>query len=135
MSQKNALEIFRQRAKKNPSLEAAYIEEKKKYHIACKIRECRIRKKLTQKGLATLIGTTQSVISRLENAEYTSHSLNILKKISEATNEPLDSFLKEEDNQAKDQKVIKHHIPQVMKKYTSFCRWTSTQVLSKRLHA
>jgi ribosome-binding protein aMBF1 (putative translation factor) len=85
MNQKNALEIFRQRAKKNPKLQAAYNEEKKKYQIACKIRECRKRKKLSQKDLATLIGTTQSVISRLENAEYTGLSPSVLRKIADVT--------------------------------------------------
>jgi len=30
---KNVMEIFRKRAKKNPNLEAAYIEEKKKYSV------------------------------------------------------------------------------------------------------
>ena len=39
MKQRDAMEIFRQRAKKNPELKVAYIEEKKKYDIACKIRD------------------------------------------------------------------------------------------------
>lgn len=131
---KNALEILNDRAKKNPKLQAAYIEEKKKYHIACKIRECRNRVHLTQKKLAKLIGTTQSVISRLENAEYTGHSLSILKKISEVTNEPLASFVKEEEQQTKSQLIIKYRTPPI-KKYKSFCNWQPTQILSMRMYA
>lgn len=134
MNQKNALEIFRQRAKKNPKLQTAYIEEKKKYHIACKIRECRKRKHLTQKQLATLIETTQSVISRLENAEYTGHSLSILKKIAKVTNEPIDSFFKEELQQDDNQETIRHRLPQIITKSTTFFNWAPDQILPKRLH-
>lgn len=135
MSQKNALEIFRQRAKKNPRLQAAYNEEKKKYHIACKIRKCRHREKLTQKDLAGLIGTTQSVISRLENAEYTGHSLSILKRIAEVTNEPLNAFLMEEEK-PKDQKITRQHTPHppIVTNYSSFYG-KSTQITPKRLYA
>ncbi len=134
MNQKNALEIFRQRVKKNPKLQAAYNEEKEKYQIACKIRECRNRKKLTQKALAELIGTTQSVISRLENAEYTGHSLGVLKKIADVTNEPLSTFIKEEEPRAKDPKILKLHI-RISKEYKSFYGWTPDQIIEKRLHA
>ena len=111
MSEKNAIKILMQRVKKNPELQAAYIEEKKKYHIACKIRQCRHRNKLTQKELARLIKTKQSVISRLENDGYTSHSLGILKKISEVTNEPLESFLTEDSKHGRNQKIKKSSVP------------------------
>lgn len=133
MSQKNALEILKQRAEKNPKLLAAYIEEKRIYDVACKIRECRKRHKLTQKKLATLIGTKQSVISRLENAEYKGHSLNILKKISEITNEPLDFFVKEEVRQSNDLKIMKYHVPPIIKACSSFIA-KPNQIL-KRMHA
>ena len=39
---------------------------------------------LTQEALAELIGTTQSVISRLEDADYDGHSLSMLQRIAEA---------------------------------------------------
>lgn len=39
---------------------------------------------LTQAQLARRIGTTQSVISQLENAEYEGHSLAMLRRIAEA---------------------------------------------------
>jgi transcriptional regulator with XRE-family HTH domain len=39
---------------------------------------------LTQTGLARHVGTTASAISRLENAEYTGHSLAMLRRIAEA---------------------------------------------------
>ena len=37
---------------------------------------------LSQRQLADLVGTTQSVISRLEGADYNGHSLAMLRKIA-----------------------------------------------------
>lgn len=47
---------------------------------------CTIRKQagLSQKQLADLVGTTQSVISRLEDSDYNGHSLAMLRKIGAA---------------------------------------------------
>lgn len=39
---------------------------------------------LTQAALATRVGTTASVISRLEDADYEGHSLTMLRRIAEA---------------------------------------------------
>ena len=39
---------------------------------------------MTQGQLAELVGTTQSVISRLEDSDYEGHSLSILHRIAEA---------------------------------------------------
>lgn len=89
----DALEILNLDLEENPALKKAYLEEKKNYHIACKIREYRKFAKLTQKKLAQLIGTHPSVISRLENAEYQRDLLPILTKISEALEVPVDKFL------------------------------------------
>ena len=41
---------------------------------------------LTQRQLAKLVGTTASVISRLENADYEGHSLAMLQRIATALN-------------------------------------------------
>ena len=50
--------------------------------LAAEIYEVRNEAKLTQKELAKLIGTGQSVISRLEDAEYFGHSTDILLRIA-----------------------------------------------------
>ena len=42
------------------------------------------RKESLEKQLADLIGTTQSVISRLEDADYEGHSLSMVSRIAEA---------------------------------------------------
>jgi predicted transcriptional regulator len=45
--------------------------------------------KLTQKQLAALVGTQQSVISRIEDADYDGHSLTMRKRIAVALKKQL----------------------------------------------
>ena len=49
-----------------------------------------VHEKLTQKQLAELVGTTQSVIARLEDADYEGHSLSMLQRIAAAVNKRLE---------------------------------------------
>lgn len=55
--------------------------------IARKIYELRTAAGLTQRQLAKLIGTTASVICRLEDAGYQGHSLAMLRRIGAALNQ------------------------------------------------
>ncbi len=50
--------------------------------IARKIQTLRTRAGLTQVQLAGLVGTTASVICRLEDAKYEGHSLAILRRLA-----------------------------------------------------
>jgi transcriptional regulator with XRE-family HTH domain len=50
--------------------------------VARMVYELRQDAGLTQRALAELIGTTQSVISRLEDADYEGHSLSMLSRIA-----------------------------------------------------
>ena len=52
--------------------------------MARKIRDLRTKAGLTQKQLAKLVGTTHSVISHLEDADYEGHSLAMLDRIAAA---------------------------------------------------
>ncbi|MBI4626540.1 MAG: helix-turn-helix transcriptional regulator [Verrucomicrobia bacterium] len=52
--------------------------------VAQRIYELRQRAGLTQTELARRVGTTQSVISRLEDADYEGHSLAMLNRIAAA---------------------------------------------------
>lgn len=54
--------------------------------IAEMIYEKRTAAGLTQTQLAKLVGTTQSAISRLEDADYQGHSLTMLQRIAHAMN-------------------------------------------------
>ncbi len=63
---------------------AAVDQERANAEVAQMIYDRRTAAGLTQKELADLIGTRQSVISRLEDADYDGHSLAMLKRIAEA---------------------------------------------------
>jgi ribosome-binding protein aMBF1 (putative translation factor) len=52
--------------------------------VAQMIYDARTAAGLTQGQLARLVGTTQSVISRLEDSDYEGHSLSMLQRIAEA---------------------------------------------------
>ena len=68
---------------------ASLQEERVNSEVAQMIYELRNEVGLTQKDLAELTGTTQSVISRLEDADYNGHSLSMLSKIAKALNQKL----------------------------------------------
>jgi ribosome-binding protein aMBF1 (putative translation factor) len=55
--------------------------------IARKICELRTAAGLTQTQLGKLIGTTASVICRLEDADYEGHSMAMLRRIGAALNQ------------------------------------------------
>lgn len=52
--------------------------------VARKIRELREAAGLSQRKLAQLVGTTASVICRLEDADYEGHSISMLNRIASA---------------------------------------------------
>jgi ribosome-binding protein aMBF1 (putative translation factor) len=58
--------------------------------VARNIYELRKRAGLTQEQLATMVGTTTSVICRLEDADYRGHSLTMLRRIAEALDQRLE---------------------------------------------
>ena len=55
--------------------------------IARRIVELRTAAGLTQAQLARIIGTTASVVCRLENADYQGHSLTMLRRIGAVLNQ------------------------------------------------
>jgi transcriptional regulator with XRE-family HTH domain len=54
--------------------------------IARKIYDLRTEAALSQRALAKLVGTTASVICRLEDSDYEGHSLAMLRRIAAALN-------------------------------------------------
>ena len=68
----------------NPETQEALRREREKIDIAQQIYDMRKSAGLTQKQLASMINTTPSVISRLEDADYESHSLSMLRRIAGA---------------------------------------------------
>ena len=69
-----------------PARLRALAEAKLNAEIAQEIYALRTKAGLTQKQLAGLVGTTDTVISRLEDADYAGHSLRMLQRISAALN-------------------------------------------------
>ncbi len=86
----DALEIFdKLYVKDDPDRKAAIERERVKGDVAQMIYDLRTDAGLTQKQLAELIETTQSVISRLEDADYEGHSLSMLRRIAKALDRKL----------------------------------------------
>ena len=71
-------------------LRARIDEQKLNVRVAEMIYEAREAAGLSQAELAKLIGTTQSVISKLEDADYEGHSLSMLKRIGAALHQRLE---------------------------------------------
>jgi ribosome-binding protein aMBF1 (putative translation factor) len=63
---------------------AALEAEREKIKIAEQVYALRQQMGLTQKQLADLIGTTQSVISRLESTDYENERIETLQKLASA---------------------------------------------------
>jgi DNA-binding XRE family transcriptional regulator len=83
----DAIEILHRRSyKSNPARLKKLEEARANEEIARKIYELRTRAGLTQSQLANLVGTTASVICRLEDADYAGHSLAMLRRIAAALN-------------------------------------------------
>lgn len=55
--------------------------------IAEEIFALRARHQLTQQALATLIGSSQPAIARMENGEYHGHSIAVLRRMAAAVGE------------------------------------------------
>ncbi len=82
---KSAVEALRSRyIANNPEAAAAFEQERLNTEVAQLIHEYRKQAGLTQAQLARMVGTTQSAISRLEQASYEGHSLSMLDRIAHA---------------------------------------------------
>ncbi|MGA3053565.1 MAG: helix-turn-helix transcriptional regulator [Candidatus Korobacteraceae bacterium] len=75
-------EIVEQRARKSVTYRKTFARALHQIDLALLVREMREEAGLTQVELAKKAGTTQSVIARLEDAEYTGHSLMMLERIA-----------------------------------------------------
>ena len=89
----DALKIIEKINRTDPQLQEMVAEASINAHVAQLIYEARIKAGLTQQQLADLIGTKQSAIARLEDADYEGHSLSMLQKIARALNQRVESQL------------------------------------------
>jgi transcriptional regulator with XRE-family HTH domain len=81
---KNFADVVRSKLSQNPDLAEAVKGESFNADIAQKVYDLRTEAQITQKQLAEMVGTQQSVISRIEDADYDGHSLNLLCRIADA---------------------------------------------------
>jgi DNA-binding XRE family transcriptional regulator len=83
----DAIEVLHRRFYAGKAARLKNLEEARaNEEIARKIHELRAAAGLTQTQIAKLIGTTASVISRLEDADYEGHSLVMLRRIAGVLN-------------------------------------------------
>jgi transcriptional regulator with XRE-family HTH domain len=81
----DALTILHDRYIKGDEGRLAAIEtEREKIKIAEQVYALRAERGLTQKQLAEIMGTTQSVISRIESTDYESERIETLQKLANA---------------------------------------------------
>ena len=80
----DATKILADIAGNDPKRQQAFEEAVANREVAQRICELREQAGLSQTELAKRVGTTQSVISRLEDADYEGHSLAMLNRIAAA---------------------------------------------------
>ena len=84
----NAVRILHRRyVGEDVQRKASLERERVNAEVARTIYELREQAGLSQKDLAERVDTTQSVISRLEDADYDGHSLSMLNRIAKALNQ------------------------------------------------
>ena len=74
----------------DPALKQLVEDARLNARVAQRLYALRTTAGLSQSELARKVGTTQSVISRLEDADYEGHSLSMLQRIAHALDQQLD---------------------------------------------
>ncbi|MDZ4804837.1 MAG: helix-turn-helix transcriptional regulator [Candidatus Eisenbacteria bacterium] len=87
---RDALQILDHDIGDDQELRRDIAQETLNARVAMMIHDARTAARLTQAQLAGLIGSKQSVIARLEDADYEGHSLTMLQRIAAALNARLD---------------------------------------------
>ena len=81
---KTARSLYERYIEGNAEAETYFEVSRVRLEISEKIYALREKVGLTQKELANRVGTSQSVISRLEDADYEGHSISMLQRIATA---------------------------------------------------
>jgi ribosome-binding protein aMBF1 (putative translation factor) len=98
-SQKDDLDRLTEKLlEQDPSLQEEFVRAEQAWDIAFQIRDLREQAGLTQKQLAELVGTKQSNIARIEDADYTGYTLKTLEKVTKALRARLEVKIVPETN-------------------------------------
>src|SRR5262245_5314525 len=81
---KNFVDVINKEMAADPGVAKLVEEVRVSADVATKVYEARKAAGLSQKKLAELAETTQSVISRIEDADYDGHTLKLLRRIAKA---------------------------------------------------
>lgn len=84
-----SVDVWIEESLKNPKIKAEYDKLQPEFAVIRAVIEARMKKGLTQKTLAGKIGTTQSVISRLESGRG-NPSVAFLQRLAQAFNTHLE---------------------------------------------
>ncbi len=100
----DAVEILKRTTDVDPDRDPEMLQFAEDFRVAQMIYDARTEAGLTQAELAKAVGTTQSVISQLESAEYQGHSLSMLQRIAKALHRHVEIRLA--PNQPENQPVV-----------------------------
>jgi ribosome-binding protein aMBF1 (putative translation factor) len=95
----DALKILENLTHVDSEIEGMIRESSINAAVAQLIYDARSKAGLTQKQLAVRVGTQQSVIARLEDADYEGHSLSMLQRIACALNQRVEINLLPMENE------------------------------------
>jgi len=98
---KDALKILARVTGRDLPVRDAIAQDRLSFRVAQMIFEKRSAAGLTQAQLARIVGTTQSVIARLEDADYDGHSLRMLQRIAAALNGRLEVAIVSSENRSR----------------------------------
>ena len=87
---RDALKILEKVTGNSKSVRAGITEAKINFEVAQMIYDARMKAGMSQSALASLIGSKQPVIARLEDADYEGHSLTMLQRIATALEQRLE---------------------------------------------
>ncbi len=102
--------------KHDPERKAALQEERVNAEVARLIHDMRTAAGLSQQQLAELIETTQSVISRLEDADYEGRSLSMLERIATALNQKLTVVMTAREPEEQEVREAFHRVVQMLRR-------------------
>lgn len=103
---RNLAEVVSARLAKDRGLARAVEAELFNICVSEELYRARTEAGLTQQQLAERAGTRQSVISRLEDADYAGHSLAMLRRIAAAVGKRLEVRFVEADAKRPDQAAV-----------------------------
>ena len=120
--------LHRRYIKGDPTRKASLEAERVNSEVAQLIHDLRKDAGMNQKEFADLIGTTQSAISRLEDADYKGHSLSMLNRIAKVLNQRLTVLMVPSEPEENTIRFVFH---EVLRKLRQFRGLTVGQLAKK----